>query len=202
MAVGPGAPFYQTAHWVDKLSANRQRLCHYLGMRRVLGNSHKKPLPGPNDAVIYFRNYNTSPWSKVFSVWFTFRRLRAPPFVFFERILTQNKFENIWIVAHPCQQKHPIVKEIVKKFGAKVHTGNAEEDFQFISSAQTIIMSPSTYAWWAAFFSSSTTTVHFPIMPGPLPMDNWCELMMRHTENNRKRFVYHDWQVSLAPRIE
>ena len=190
-AEGPGAPYYQHLHWAKLFVEQRHRLCYFMGMPGALKDQER---PGPDDAVLYFRNYGRAPWGSVFDVYMGWAaRLRAPPVIFFERILRQRKFSNVWVVGHPCQHKHPIVQYLVAHFGAKLHAGTDEQDFEFLSSAKTIILSPSTYGWWAAFFSSSSATVHYPIMPGRVPMRTWCGLMLRHTPEMQRRVIYHDW---------
>ena len=86
-------------------------------------------------------------------------------------------WNKVWIVANPAIHGHPLIAHLCAKFSAVVRNGTAAEDFAFLSAARTILLSPSTFGWWAAFFSSDATTVHFPIMPGPVPMP-WCDLML------------------------
>jgi hypothetical protein len=87
-----------------------------------------------------------------------------------------------------------------ERYGATIHQGTAEEDFFFMSSAKTLLLSPSTFAWWAAFLSSNETVVHFPLMPMDIPMP-WCNLLVRFS-NMAERFVYHDWYLLRSINFE
>ena len=81
----------------------------------------------------------------------------------------------------------------MEKYNAMIpHNGpDALKDLQFISLARNIILCPSTFAWWAAYFSSYMTTLHFPIMPLETMLP-WCELLP-----DRPRVKYYDWFRSL-----
>jgi hypothetical protein len=99
-----------------------------------------------------------------------------PPTIFFSDILETRDWEHVWIVANPTVHKHPVVRHLQARYGAQIfHGGSARADFQFLSAASTLILSPSTFAWWAAFLSEAAT-VHYPLMPMAVGMP-WCGLL-------------------------
>ena len=187
-----GAPFYQHADWVERFFLGRKDICHYLSMPSVLQLAADRP--GLNDVVITIRKFGKGNWGSPFDKWRRKNRLSIPPLIYYERILDEGKFDNIWVVLDPCLQDHPIPQQLVRLFGAKFHNGSVEEDFQFISYAPTVILSPSTFSWWATFLGSTShhRTIHFPIMPTEVPMP-WCDLMLRWPKPNHPVTIYHDW---------
>ena len=70
---GPGAPYYQHLEWATRFTKHRKRLCYFMGMADVLKTEAARP--GPNDAVVYFRNYGKHVWGDVFDVYMGWVRL-------------------------------------------------------------------------------------------------------------------------------
>lgn len=183
-----GYPYYQTRHYNIKFHQYRDELCHYMAMKPFEYDS----TPGDQDVVIYVRDI---PHESTLGEFNGVRRIYAPPpRVFYDRILQKNHYEKVWVVGDPeiMNLGHPIVGYLMEKYNATKPKGsNALEDFQFISLAKNIILSPSTFGWWAAYFSSYRTTLHFPIMPLETMLP-WCELLP-----GRPRVKYYDWFRSL-----
>ncbi|CAE7367932.1 unnamed protein product, partial [Symbiodinium pilosum] len=87
----------------------------------------------------------------------------------------------LWVVADPSMREHPTFLRLVEELGAEVFKGMDQVpsaawlgDFVWLRSATQIAISPSTFAWWAAFLSEATT-VYVPLLPGQVPMP-WCPL--------------------------
>ena len=60
-------------------------------------------------------------------------------------------------------------------------------DFRWLRAARHVVLSPSTFAWWAAYLGAAEA-IHFPIAPAVVPMP-WCRLIVP----GDGRFVYHDF---------
>ena len=114
--------------------------------------------------------------------------------IYFDRILEAGNYTTIWLLGEPGVHQHPVVQQLLEKFADKAifRAGQtAEEDFQFISFASNIVLTPSTFGWWAAFFAvdgDCRKTIHFPIMPMLVPM-TWCDLVGGFDGSN---VIFHD----------
>jgi hypothetical protein len=116
------------------------------------------------------------------------------PSSYFDRILESIRkrpggFEKLWIVSR-CGMRHPTAMYLAKKYGAalapSVSGREDTSDFLFMQSASTIIMSQSTYAWWAAWLSSAKE-VHYPLV------GDWWGKKPRHTLfPDEPHYVFHD----------
>jgi hypothetical protein len=207
---GPdGSPYYQTAFWVNTFAKHRSDLCYFLAMPL---QQQQKQLPKPNDVVIHFRDFDMSRRRRMqrrrqlrvpqlFNVYKGQFRITIPPTIYYDRILEDGNYDTIWLVAEPSIRRHPIVRHILSKFRSTAvirKGGTPDEDFQFISFASNIILSPSTFGWWAAFFAAGNSndgppvTIHYPIMPMPVPME-WCYLVGGFRGSSSATMVFHDW---------
>ena len=180
-----GAPFYQPYHYSIKFHQYRDELCYYMAMEPFEFDL----TPGDRDVVIYVRDITNEPTLGAFQG--TTRLYAPPPRVFYDRILQKNDYEKVWIVGDPeiMNSRHPIVGCLMDRYNA-TNPRNTDplKDLQFISLASNIIMSPSTFSWWAVYFSSYRATLYFPIMPAELFVP-WCELLF----HGRPMVRYYDW---------
>ena len=155
----------------------------------------KTMIPGENDLVIHFRDFSLGAGHESpneTNVFMTIEgqpnHLSFPPYAFYERIIQAHGYDTIWIAVDPKTQAHSIVQAIVDNFGARIHGGTVEEDFQFLSFARHFVPATSTFSWWAAFFGPEGRTIHWPVVhSGSAP---WCNLLW---DGNGARHVYHDW---------
>jgi hypothetical protein len=215
--VQPGPPFYQTAYWANKFAQHRSELCYYLAMMPLL---KQQQLPNVNDIVIHFRDFDTSRRRRrrrrrrsrrlssssaqhfLFDVFEGETRITIPPTIYYDRILETGNYDTIWLVAEPAARRHPIVQHVLTKFPHNAvmrEGGTSEEDFQFISFASHVVLSPSTFGWWAGFFAAGgdgPTTVHYPLMPVPVPMP-WCDLVGGF-RGSAATMVFHDWYNNIT----
>jgi hypothetical protein len=85
---------------------------------------------------------------------------QALPKEYYEKALSKAKYEKIYITTDDSND--PFVKYFVKKYDAIITNNNYLDDFRFISSFDKIIMSQSTFCWWATFLSNAKE-IYFPI---------------------------------------
>lgn len=151
------------------------------------------PKPGRWDLVMHFRamaeDWNW-PWA--------FRpRLAQPPAAFFRKALAAHRSMvkqrgKVWVVTgnptHPTAQR--ILQECEGELLPAVKTQHGRHpmtDFAWLMMARHLVLSPSSFGWWAAFIGAAEE-IHFPIFPAVQPME-WCKLAA--VEDTR--FVFHDW---------
>ena len=87
------------------------------------------------------------------------------PFYFFEEALSCAKYRNIYLCTnnpdHPYinnfKKYNPIIRRHQKQYSQEA----VLDDFKFIMSFDKIVISPSTFAWWAAFLSDASE-IYFP----------------------------------------
>ena len=140
--------------------------------------------------------------------------LCAPPYVYYARIARRHveRFGvnrgRIFITCEPKQRSHSTVKRLVKQFGAKVLTQNDDvkdgwlDDIRYMLEAKHLVLSPSTYGWWAAYLSHGAQEVYFPIMRARV-LFPWCDLipLASETTSVRARYVYEDWWQGESLRL-
>jgi hypothetical protein len=100
-------------------------------------------------------------------------RIPSAPFSFFKNVTDEHRSEHplgiVWLVLEQKAQLHPIVKRLVNEVGATPFIGclqakdSALCDLRFMTAASTLVLSPSTFSWWAAYLG--TGKVHFPVLP-------------------------------------
>ena len=92
------------------------------------------------------------------------------PFDYYEKALNSTSFDKLYICSDPETLSHPMFEDYMEKFSKYSPTllgGNALEDFRAIKSFNKIIMSQSSFSWWAAFLSSASEIFSPVPMPGP-----------------------------------
>ena len=142
-------------------------------------------LPGPNDVIIGFRTYafqnGKRPKGTYASTlvpyapkeWpFFYTRLTEVPYRFYDRVLRENEFDNVWVLVNPSMQYHPTIDRLIQVHGAEIHQGDEKEDLRFMSYFSNIVVAPSTYYWWSALLAPEGAKIWFPF-GGNWPTD-WC----------------------------
>ena len=81
------------------------------------------------------------------------------PLKFYTDILENEDFKDAWIITDNA--KHAHIKILQKKYNCKLKNLSPEHGFLFLANANKIIMSQSTFSWWAAFISKATI-IYFP----------------------------------------
>ena len=136
--------------------------------------------------------------------------LFAPPSDFYRAIVRAHvqryQQATVWIVCQPCDRKHPTMSALRKEWPSRVrfltqhhdaatcasaaNCQSAVLDFLWLMSARHLVLSPSTFGWWAAFLSTTATTIHYPVHPSfsPFGATNWCQIV----PEDDVRYVFHD----------
>ena len=147
-------PFFQSSEWLRQYEKHRREIC-------ALYQQFPRPvhsLPGPNDAVVYFRDFKDSvswenrKWKgRASSIKFLISvvdgkrtqqrfRLAVPATAFFTRILDARRWDKVWLVGNPTSHRHPIVQYLQQRYQATIHQGSVDEDFAFLRSAKTLLL--------------------------------------------------------------
>ena len=84
------------------------------------------------------------------------------PFGYFKNIIENSTFDKLYIVTE--NKNNPIVQKIQKQYNAIIITNNEPiKDFLFLLNSYKIILSMSSFCWWAAFLSQATE-IHAPLI--------------------------------------
>ena len=72
----------------------------------------------------------------------------------------------LWIQTEACSVRAPIVVKLREMWnGTRIHsTGSKQYDFQWMQSATHIMLTPSTFGWWAAYLSTVAEHIYFPLI--------------------------------------
>eukprot|EP00439_Symbiodinium_sp_Y106_P071715 s13_g12.t4 len=99
----------------------------------------------------------------------------------------------LWVLADPSLRPHPTVLRLVEELKAEIFIGMDQVpkqawlgDFVWLRAATKVAISPSTFAWWAAFLGEASK-VFVPLLPGQVPMP-WCMLFPEDP-----RYVFYDF---------
>ena len=110
----------------------------------------------------------------------------------------------VWVVCQPCDCKHPTVQGLTLRWPVRFLTAHHDaahrdahhdavstgHDFVWLMSAKHLVLSPSTFGWWAAFLSTRAESIHYPLHPAfsPWGASMWCHLV----PEDDSRYVFHD----------
>jgi hypothetical protein len=114
-------------------------------LRQKQGNKHPQVLPG--DLAISLRRGSDYQWHK----WCT-------PFSFFEQALQSASFKRLLVLTNA--PKDPYLERFAR-YSPVLISGSQMDDFQVLMSCEKLILSESTFGWWAAFLSEAKE-IHFP----------------------------------------
>ncbi len=132
----------------------------------------------------------------------------ALPFSFYASVVRERQWRAITVVTqHPDD---PMVQRLVTCFGARVCAGTAVNDFNRLRSARNIVLSVSTFAWWAAWLSDAQR-IYYPVAglfdPARARSRPW-EWQQDLWVPDEPRYLYRllpnmagDWHGSLEDRL-
>lgn len=80
---------------------------------------------------------------------------------FYEKILQKESYDKVWLVTDDIN--HPDIQFLKNKYNCNTYSSNPENDFIFLTNSNKIVMSQSTYCWWASFISKAET-IYYPLV--------------------------------------
>jgi len=83
------------------------------------------------------------------------------PFSFFEKCISSCDYENLYIVTEPGFEQSSYVKQF-EPYNPTVISTSAYQDFCTVASFKKIVLSQSTFSWWAAFLSDAEE-IYYPL---------------------------------------
>ena len=89
------------------------------------------------------------------------------PFSFYRRIIEERAWRSVQVVTE--DPADPMVQKLARSFGAGLAPGSAIEDFNRLRASRNIVLSVSTFAWWAAWLSDARPdllSTRRPLRPG------------------------------------
>ena len=123
----------------------------------------------PDDLTIHIRTGDV--WVKGCQAAFQQGRLPRPrlpgveyhtlPFSFYARLIEHRRWRAIHVVTEDATD--PMVQKLAARFGAGIKSGGVMEDFNFLRASHNLVLSVSTFAWWAGWLSG-TSRVYYPVL--------------------------------------
>jgi hypothetical protein len=78
-------------------------------------------------------------------------------FPFYKEAIESTKWRDVVIVTD--SPKHEIINKLQETFGAGVVSNNWSDDFKFIMAHKKIVISDSSFSWWAAWLSDANEVI-------------------------------------------
>ena len=185
--------FGQGEYTAIGLSKLRPVMCDMMLAPNTLGLENA---PRRDDIVLHFRSESAG---KQLNAWGEIAGFGG--FTFIERAIvdarTKYSGKDVVVVGmKPCFQGHPIVARLRKEYGAKLRITNypdgsnhAVKDMQFMAMARILILSVSTYSYWAGYLSESADAIYFPVPDKYVQFNPWCDLIDGFGRRDMTRFV-------------
>ena len=150
--------------------------------------------PGPNDIVLHVRAYHGCGLDSSVVPFLPDSQFVDPPWDYYARILDRYKatgqgWDTLWLTCM-CGLNHNMTQALAQAYGAKLAPAAEHHadmsDWLFMRDAPRLIMSQSTYAWWAAWLGNARE-VHYPLV------GDWWGKNPRHALfPEEDRYVFHD----------
>jgi hypothetical protein len=83
------------------------------------------------------------------------------PYSFYTRIIEHQRWRTIHVVTEDATD--PMAQKLASRFGAQIRSGTMMEDFNFLRASHNLVLSVSTFAWWAGWLSG-TSRVYYPVL--------------------------------------
>eukprot|EP00049_Salpingoeca_infusionum_P006186 m.102470 g.102470 ORF g.102470 m.102470 type:complete len:467 (+) comp13223_c2_seq2:82-1482(+) len=153
---------------------------------------HQK-VPGPRDVVVHVRAYHGCGDKSYEKIYDPTHQFVDPPWEYFARILEAYRktggWDTLWMTCM-CGMNHNMTQGLATTYGAKLapHTEHHPDtsDWLFMKSAKRLIMSQSTYAWWAAWLGDAEE-VHYPLVG-----DWWGRNPRHQLYPEDSKYIFHD----------
>lgn len=81
------------------------------------------------------------------------------PLIFYKSVLDTYNYKKIYIVTD--EPNHNFVKQLKTNYDSEVISKSPKDDFNFLCNSKNLILSQSTFAWWAGFLSGAKN-IYFP----------------------------------------
>ncbi len=104
--------------------------------------------PGNNDLVVHIRLGDYKNIGKNYL-----------GFDYYYNTIKSESFDNCYIVTD--EPTHEDIKKLESE-GCKIISNSALEDYYFLRNAKKLVISHSTFSWWAAYLGDAHT-IHFPV---------------------------------------
>jgi hypothetical protein len=119
------------------------------------------------------------------------RREQMPlPVSYYRKILDGTAWNALTIVAEDASD--PVAKRLGAIYSCEVVSTSPEKDFRLLWSANRIVLSVSTFAWWAAWLSDAAE-IHFPLYGSWRPAATGRDIDL--VVDDEERYIYHDLGV-------
>jgi Galactosyltransferase len=79
-------------------------------------------------------------------------------------VIREQTFSRLFVTTD--EPDHPFIEKLVNDFGAKRVPGNALAHLKFLTFATRLVITPSTFGWWAAWLGRAKQ-IWFPLAKGP-----------------------------------
>jgi len=139
----PGRPVLLTGYFqrTEYYLQYRDRIREWLAMDMKV-----EPVPGPRDLVVGIRRGRD------------YIPEHGLPMSYYEQAIESVPFEAL----HICSDspKDPFVRKIARRYGGKIRPAGALDNLKFMMQFQQMVISNSTFLWWAAFLSDANIIVY------------------------------------------
>jgi hypothetical protein len=82
------------------------------------------------------------------------------PFSFYSAIIQEKRWRQIRVVTEDASD--PMVRKLANRFGVAVVSGHANDDFNLVRASGVIVLSVSSFSWWAAWLSDAHR-IYYPL---------------------------------------
>ena len=83
------------------------------------------------------------------------------PFSFYDGIVRSRSWSTVKVVTE--DRSDPMVRKLVATYDAELQSGSKLEDFNALRASSNLVLSVSSYAWWAGWLSNASQ-VFFPVV--------------------------------------
>ncbi|MEM7195594.1 MAG: alpha-1,2-fucosyltransferase [Pseudomonadota bacterium] len=126
----------------------------------------------------------------------------ALPYSFYQEIIESEEWDQIYIVTEDPSDL--MIRKLVEEYSCIVYSNSPVEDFCILKSSKNIVLSVSTFAWWASWLSEASQ-VFMPIA-GVFDRKSRSDINLVVDDEDRYNFievdVEHPWTGSHETRVK